>query len=1131
MGNLLIPKREKNINGYELESFSISNKHGFISQNEFFRNGGIAISADKRNSILVKNNYFAYNPARINIGSIGLYKSSKIGLVSPLYEVFVSNDLVNNDWLFIWFKSKHFNKIVERKKAGSVRQTINLNDISDDQIIIPSFYEQCNIATTFQSLNSLITLHQRELKILKNFKKSLFVKMNVGKNLTILPAALTKKTNVWEQERFNNLYIFASEGGTPSTFVEEYYKNGKIPFVKIEDTLKKYIYSTKNFITELGLNKSSAWIIKKDNIIFTNGATVGNISINKIDLSTKQGILGIILKENFNVEFIYYLLNTINFKNKINQIKTKGTFDILTLNNIDTIKINIINNKNEQLNISNLLSKIDSLITLHQRELKILKSFKKSLFQKMIAGKNLTILLAALTKMTNVWEQEKIENICDRFDNYRIPISEKNRIKGNTPYYGANGIQDYVKGYTHSGENILIAEDGVNDVNNYSILYVNEKIWVNNHAHVIKASNKLNNNFFISLSLKRVDWSSLLVGGERFKLNASTLMNIFIKICNTNEQNKISIIFNIINSLITLHQRKLNALENLKKTLLEKMFPSENSVFPSIRFKEFTNAWEQERLGNLSDIKSGDFVIKIKQSPIFKFPVYNGGSTYTGFYKEFNFLGPKVVISSRGAAGSVNYVKSNFWAGNSVFVLDFMKDKMVNLFFSYILLKNLEFKMRSMISSTGIPALSVKDVCKIKLFLCNLNEQQRIGNIFLLINSLIALHQRKLKILKSFKKSLFVKMIVGKNLTILSATLTKMTNVWEQERLGNLCEQAKSRAVITDIKSRGKYDLYGVNGFIGKTNLTPINNGKKAILVVVDGSVGKTLILPPNSFFTSTLEALYIKEGFLIDFLFNSLKTEQLLKFSTGSIIKHLYFNEYRGINILVPNLKEQNKISIIFNNINSLIALHQRELKILKIFKKSLLQKMIVGKNLTILSMSLTKMTNVWEQEKIGNIFTITRGYVLGKEKISLEKNAYFKYPVFSSQTGNNGLMGYYNSYLFDKAITWTTDGIYAGDVNYRDEKFYCTNVCGVLLNNDGYINLCNAISINKVSKKHVTKVGNPKLMNNVMKEILFSYSNNLKEQTNISIIFNNINSLITLHQRGQFRRENEKKIRNFVL
>ncbi|WXA54445.1 restriction endonuclease subunit S [Mycoplasmopsis canis] len=371
---------------------------------------------------------------------------------------------------------------------------------------------------------------------------------------------------------------------------------------------------------------------------------------------------------------------------------------------------------------------------------------------------------------------------------------------------------------------------------------------------------------------------------------------------------------------------------------------SKNNMVPSIRFKEFTNAWEQERLGNLSDIKSGDFVIKIKQSPIFKFPVYNGGTTYTGFYNKFNFLGPKVIMSSRGAgAGTINYVKSNFWAGNSVFVLDFTKDKMVNLFFSYILLKNLEFKIRSMISSTGIPALSVKDVCKIKLFLCNLNEQQRIGNIFSLINSLITLHQRKLNALENLKKTLLEKMFPSENSVFPSIRFKEFTNAWEQERLGNLCEQAKSRAVITDIKSRGKYDLYGVNGFIGKTNLTPINNGKKAILVVVDGSVGKTLILPPNSVFTSTLEALYIKEGFLIDFLFNSLKTEQLLKFSTGSIIKHLYFNEYRGINILVPNLKEQTNISIIFNNINSLITLHQRKLNALENLKKTLLEKMFV--------------------------------------------------------------------------------------------------------------------------------------------------------------------------------------------
>ncbi|UWV81438.1 hypothetical protein [Mycoplasmopsis cynos] len=81
------------------------------------------------------------------------------------------------------------------------------------------------------------------------------------------------------------------------------------------------------------------------------------------------------------------------------------------------------------------------------------------------------------------------------------------------------------------------------------------------------------------------------------------------------EQNKISKLFSLLNSLITLHQRKLNALENLKKTLLEKMFPNENSVFPSIRFKEFTNAWEQERLGNLLNYYTDNFYTRYDEIP------------------------------------------------------------------------------------------------------------------------------------------------------------------------------------------------------------------------------------------------------------------------------------------------------------------------------------------------------------------------------------------------------------------------------------------------------------------------------------------------------------------------------------
>ena len=80
---------------------------------------------------------------------------------------------------------------------------------------------------------------------------------------------------------------------------------------------------------------------------------------------------------------------------------------------------------------------------------------------------------------------------------------------------------------------------------------------------------------------------------------------------------------------------------------------------------------------------------------------------------------------------------------------------------------------------------------------------------------------------------------------------------------------------------------------------------------------------------------------------------------------------------------------------------------------------------------------------------------------------------------------MGYYNEYLYEDAITWTTDGANAGTVHYRDGKFYCTNVCGVLLNEDGNANRCVAEILGSVSKKYVSYVGNPKLMNNVMSEI----------------------------------------------
>jgi len=91
---------------------------------------------------------------------------------------------------------------------------------------------------------------------------------------------------------------------------------------------------------------------------------------------------------------------------------------------------------------------------------------------------------------------------------------------------------------------------------------------------------------------------------------------------------------------------------------------------------------------------------------------------------------------------------------------------------------------------------------------------------------------------------------------------------------------------------------------------------------------------------------------------------------------------------------------------------------------------------------------------------------------------------------------MGYYNDYLFDTAITWTTDGANAGDVNFRNGKFYATNVCGVLLSEKKHSNKAVAEILNSIAYKHVSKVGNPKLMNNVMSEIIIRIPNSIEEE-----------------------------------
>ena len=177
--DITFPAGEKNKDNLPLESYSITNEHGFVPQDEKFENGGTMREADKRMYYIVSPNTFAYNPARINVGSIGYQNVGKNVIVSSLYEVFKTSEDVDDRLLWHWFKSPDFQKLIMQLQEGGVRLYFYYDKLCMGEVSLPSLEEQRKIGKLFDTLDNLITLHQRELEKLQNIKKSMLEKMFV----------------------------------------------------------------------------------------------------------------------------------------------------------------------------------------------------------------------------------------------------------------------------------------------------------------------------------------------------------------------------------------------------------------------------------------------------------------------------------------------------------------------------------------------------------------------------------------------------------------------------------------------------------------------------------------------------------------------------------------------------------------------------------------------------------------------------------------------------------------------------------------------------------------------------------------------------------------------------------------
>ena len=360
---------------------------------------------------------------------------------------------------------------------------------------------------------------------------------------------------------------------------------------------------------------------------------------------------------------------------------------------------------------------------------------------------------------TGVWEQRKLEEISNRFDNLRVPVSANEREKGTTPYYGANGIQDYVKGFTHNGEYVLIAEDGANDLKNYPVKYVNGLFWANNHVHVVQGKEGICDNKYLKYCFTKTNIESLLVGGGRAKLNANIMMSIDLTVPSFNEQVELGRMFYELDNLITLHQRKCDTLVNVKKSLLEKMFPKNSSNIPEIRFKGFTDVWEQRKFENIFNYERPDKYI-VNSTEYLEFgptPVLTANKAFIlGYTTEKNkYVNSHESIIFDDFTLDTKFVDFPYMVKSSAIKILTLKDeKKDNIRFNFELLSNHRFNM------LGHARHYISVVQPEEVFTTNKQEQNKIGELFTNLDNLITLHQRKLEKLNNIKKSMLDKMFV-----------------------------------------------------------------------------------------------------------------------------------------------------------------------------------------------------------------------------------------------------------------------------------------------------------------------------------------------------------------------------------
>ncbi|HAW0605831.1 restriction endonuclease subunit S [Escherichia coli] len=294
-------------------------------------------------------------------------------------------------------------------------------------------------------------------------------------------------------------------------------------------------------------------------LISGNGSQVGHLNYynGKFNAYQRTYILGG-FNENVDIMYLYYyLMHTL--KPYIHKNSRKGSVPYITMPMLENFKFPIPcpNNLEKSLAIQSeivrILDKFTALTAELTAELNMRKkqyNYYRDQLLSFDEEQEKPIYLEKLLDGVEVeWKLLGDASFFEIANNGRKPVKSSLRIAGKTPYYGANNIQDYVDGYTHDGEYVLIAEDGSASLENYSIQYATGKFWANNHVHVVRGKTRVNSRFLFHY-LHIVNFIPFLTGGVRAKLTKGQLIEISVPIpCPDNTEKSLAIQAEIVRIL------------------------------------------------------------------------------------------------------------------------------------------------------------------------------------------------------------------------------------------------------------------------------------------------------------------------------------------------------------------------------------------------------------------------------------------------------------------------------------------------------------------------------------------------------------------------------------------------------